>query len=86
MRLILRVAAGLALILVALYEKLLNPQLALDFLAEHAKASAGFALRMRAMRDHGQASTGFAEDAVMLSTALAAIHAPLPGRRPASGY
>ena len=33
--LFLRVAAGLALILVALYEKLLNPQLALDFLAEH---------------------------------------------------
>jgi len=33
--LVLRVAAGLALILVALYEKLLNPQLALDFLAEH---------------------------------------------------
>ena len=33
--LVLRVAAGSALILVALYEKLLNPQLALDFLAEH---------------------------------------------------
>ena len=33
--LVLRVAAGLALIFVALYEKLLNPQLALDFLAEH---------------------------------------------------
>ena len=33
--LVLRVAAGLALILVALYEKLLNPQLALDFLAEN---------------------------------------------------
>ena len=33
--LVLRVAAGAALILVALYEKLLNPQLALDFLAEH---------------------------------------------------
>ena len=33
---LLRVAAGLAaLILVALYEKLLNPQLALDFLADH---------------------------------------------------
>ncbi len=31
----LRVAAGLALIIVALYEKLLNPQLALDFLAEN---------------------------------------------------
>jgi len=33
--LFLRVAAGLALIFVALYEKLLNPQLALDFLADH---------------------------------------------------
>jgi hypothetical protein len=31
----LRVAAGAALILVALYEKLINPELALDFLAEH---------------------------------------------------
>jgi hypothetical protein len=31
----LRVAAGLALIAVALYEKLLQPQLALDFLVEH---------------------------------------------------
>ncbi len=31
----LRVAAGSALIFVALYEKLINPQLALDFLAEH---------------------------------------------------
>ncbi len=31
----LRVAAGAALIIVALYEKLINPQLALDFLAEH---------------------------------------------------
>lgn len=33
--LVLRIAAGSALILVALYEKLINPQLALDFLAEH---------------------------------------------------
>ena len=31
----LRIAAGSALIIVALYEKLINPQLALDFLAEH---------------------------------------------------
>ncbi len=31
----LRVAAGSALIFVALYEKLINPELALDFLAEH---------------------------------------------------
>ena len=31
----LRVAAGAALIIVALYEKLINPELALDFLAEH---------------------------------------------------
>ena len=31
----LRVAAGAALIIVALYEKLINPQLALDFLREH---------------------------------------------------
>ena len=31
----LRLAAGLALIIVALYEKLLNPELALEFLAEH---------------------------------------------------
>lgn len=31
----LRVAAGGALIVVALYEKLINPELALDFLAEH---------------------------------------------------
>jgi hypothetical protein len=31
----LRVAAGSALIIVALYEKLINPQLALDFLQEH---------------------------------------------------
>ena len=31
----LRVAAGSALIIVALYEKLINPQLALEFLAEH---------------------------------------------------
>ena len=31
----LRVAAGSALIIVALYEKLINPQLALDFLVEH---------------------------------------------------
>ena len=31
----LRVAAGTALIVVALYEKLINPELALDFLAEH---------------------------------------------------
>ena len=31
----LRVAAGTALIVVALYEKLLNPDLALEFLAEH---------------------------------------------------
>jgi hypothetical protein len=31
----LRVAAGSALIFVALYEKLINPQLALDFLVEH---------------------------------------------------
>jgi len=32
----LRVAAGTALIVVALYEKLINPDLALDFLAEHS--------------------------------------------------
>lgn len=31
----LRIAAGSALIIVALYEKLINPQLALDFLQEH---------------------------------------------------
>ena len=31
----LRVAAGAALIIVALYEKLINPELALDFLREH---------------------------------------------------
>ena len=31
----LRVAAGVALIVVALYEKLINPQLALDFLSEN---------------------------------------------------
>ena len=31
----LRVAAGSALIIVALYEKLINPQLALEFLVEH---------------------------------------------------
>lgn len=31
----LRVAAGVALIVVALYEKLVNPELALDFLREH---------------------------------------------------
>jgi uncharacterized membrane protein len=42
-----------------------------------------FALRMRAMRDHGQASTGFAEDAIILSAALAAVHAPLPEIQPA---
>ncbi|TGX49633.1 DUF4126 family protein [Sphingomonas gei] len=36
-----------------------------------------FALRMRAMRDHGQTSTGFAEDAIVASAALAAVHAPL---------
>jgi len=36
---------------------------------------ATFALRMRAMQDHGQASTGFVEDAIVLSTATAAIRA-----------
>lgn len=39
---------------------------------------ATFALRMRAMRDHGQASTGFVEDAIVLSAATAAVRAPLP--------
>lgn len=34
-----------------------------------------FAARMRAMRDHGQASTGFVEDAIVLSAAAAAVRA-----------
>jgi uncharacterized membrane protein len=42
-----------------------------------------FAARMRSMRDHSQASTGFAEDAIVLSAALAAVRAPLPELRPA---
>jgi uncharacterized membrane protein len=36
---------------------------------------ATFALRMRAMQDHGQASTGFVEDALVLSVATAAVRA-----------
>ncbi|MDP5278175.1 DUF4126 domain-containing protein [Sphingomonas sp. DG1-23] len=40
---------------------------------------ASFALRMRAMRKHGQASTGFVEDALVLSTAAAAVRARVPG-------
>jgi len=34
-----------------------------------------FAARMRAMRTHGQASTGFVEDALVLSAATAAVRA-----------
>lgn len=34
---------------------------------------ATFALRMQAMQEHGQASTGFVEDAIVLSAATAAI-------------
>lgn len=40
---------------------------------------ASFALRMRAMRKHGQASTGFVEDALVLSAATAAVRARAPG-------
>lgn len=40
----LRVAAGAALIFVALYEKLINPQLALDFLAEHPNLQVAYQL------------------------------------------
>ncbi len=36
-----------------------------------------FAARMRAMRDHDRVATGFAEDAIVISTALVAVHAPL---------
>jgi uncharacterized membrane protein len=36
---------------------------------------ATFALRMQAMQDHDQASTGFVEDAIVLSAATAAIRA-----------
>ncbi|WP_448664835.1 DUF4126 domain-containing protein [Sphingomonas sp. CJ20] len=39
---------------------------------------ATFALRMRSMRRHGQVSTGAIEDAIVLSTAIAAARAPLP--------
>jgi uncharacterized membrane protein len=38
-----------------------------------------FAARMRAMRNHGQASTGFVEDALVLSAATAAVRARAPG-------
>ncbi|MDV3456652.1 DUF4126 family protein [Sphingomonas sp. HF-S4] len=38
---------------------------------------ATFALRMHAMDEHGQTSTGFVEDAIVLSAATAAIRAPL---------
>jgi uncharacterized membrane protein len=34
-----------------------------------------FGARMRAMRNHGQASTGFAEDALVVSVAAAAVRA-----------
>jgi uncharacterized membrane protein len=34
---------------------------------------ASFAARMRAMRNHGQAATGFVEDALVLSAATAAV-------------
>jgi uncharacterized membrane protein len=37
-----------------------------------------FAARMRTMDDHGQASTGFVEDALALSSAVAAATAALP--------
>lgn len=40
-----------------------------------------FAARMRAMRRHGQASTGFAEDALMLAGTVALVR----GARPAAG-
>jgi len=36
-----------------------------------------FAARMRSMRDHGQASTGFVEDAIVLTAATAAVRAPI---------
>lgn len=39
---------------------------------------ATFALRMRAMRDHGRVSTGAIEDVIVLSSAIAAARAPLP--------
>jgi uncharacterized membrane protein len=42
-----------------------------------------FAARMRAMQDHDRVSTGFAEDAMVVATALAAVHAPLPEARAA---
>jgi uncharacterized membrane protein len=37
-----------------------------------------FAARTRAMRAYGRVATGFAEDAIVAATALAALHAPLP--------
>jgi hypothetical protein len=40
----LRVAAGSALIIVAMYEKLINPQLALDFLQEHPDLQVAYQL------------------------------------------
>jgi uncharacterized membrane protein len=42
-----------------------------------------FTARMRAMETNSQASTGFAEDAIVLAAATAAIRAPLPELRPA---
>ncbi|MHA6719465.1 DUF4126 domain-containing protein [Sphingomonas sp. RS6] len=39
---------------------------------------ATFALRMLAMRRHGQASTGAVEDALVLAGAIAAARAPIP--------
>lgn len=39
---------------------------------------ATFAVRMQAMAEHGQVSTGLIEDAIIVSGALAAAHAPLP--------
>jgi hypothetical protein len=33
------------------------------------------------MQDHDRVSTGFAEDAMVVATALAAVHAPLPEAR-----